>query len=81
MFLLGGWVLMHPPIGGEMAPFPSGWTHYMSFDTARECEQARMGDLKLANERNTGGGSVAEFLDARCVPVDVVYPRPSPGQK
>jgi hypothetical protein len=97
IFLLGGWVLMHPPLerdssmtGGYrvdlLAPFPSGWTHYMSFDTAKECEQARMGDIKLVTKlareaKRTDGAFVAEDVNARCVPVDVVYPPPAPAQK
>ncbi len=76
--LLGGWLLMLPEMvkrGGELvantnAPI-STWGQGHAYDTARECEESRLRQWSNGD----GDKRKREFWEeARCVPVEVVYP-------
>ena len=68
VFLLGGWLLMYPPVPGSKAPITS-WEQYGAHDTAEGCELERVYAMK-----HTGGKLHDQLLDARCVPTEAVYP-------
>ena len=75
VILLGGWVLLFPRCGQDAcrkAPLRD-WVPTTAFDTAKECEQARQEDARVAGRP----------LDdvARCVPAEFAYPSRGPAQK
>ena len=88
--LLGGWLLMLPPIGtGEHAQRSrplTQWGQSEAFDTARECEEARMkyylealkADKPTQQHKPNEVDDADRLRRAVCVPPSVVYPRPKP---
>jgi hypothetical protein len=88
VLLLGGWLLMVPPSrphvdGGRMsdsidkeAPI-ARWSQDSAYDTARDCQAGLAG---LAN-RVIPDEMLPEYVAARCVPSEAVYPPKVPTQK
>jgi hypothetical protein len=85
VILLGGWLLMHPPLEphGPATEVPiTKWDQYGAFDTARDCERGRLESLRIYESKH-GDEKIfhAALVESRCVPTEVVYPPPSPSQK
>lgn len=101
IWLLGGWLLMQPPylatpradgvidldaMRAESEAPLSQWSQVRAFDTARECEEARMkyylealkADKPTQQHKPNEVDDADRLRRAVCVPPSVVYPRPKP---
>ena len=83
---VAGWLLMTPPSmkqEGKMTPNSeaplSEWHQDSAYDTARECEAARI--VNFGGMKHEGRSDLADYyVNARCVPADQVYPSKKPGK-
>ncbi len=77
--LYTGWLLMLPPFDGHGsvdtdAPL-SRWAHFISYDTAKACQDALVSASDSTRRANGKDGKTSKrYLDARCVPLEAVYP-------
>ena len=81
--LLGGWLLMAPPVNQHGEPDPQAplnkWDQHAAFDTAAECQH----DLDSLQDSVTNNPKNKQafkdyVLFERCVPADSVYPPQAP---
>jgi hypothetical protein len=72
IILLGGWILMVPPVDGGQLPL-SEWHHAESHDTAADCQRAIAKNLAFAESMRAEMVAGLWRL-ARCVPAEHIYP-------
>jgi hypothetical protein len=86
-----GWVLLLPPAGGKGSPAPlERWQHVGSFDSAAECEAARVELIEAARRPLGDPWTIPEpgdpvparpttsWPDSRCVPGSGPQTEPRP---
>ena len=77
--LYTGWLLMLPHFDGHGgvdtdAPL-SRWAHFISYDTAKACQDALVSASDSTRRADGKNGKTSKrYLDARCVPFEAVYP-------
>lgn len=72
-----GWFLMSPPQIGNGPDVDidrplSAWIHKKSFDTARECEEFRLGVVEAVKDKSDKTSRYVHnsAVQARCIPSD-----------
>jgi len=80
VLLLGGWLLLLPPLDpdGEFdtgAPFKN-WDQLQAYDTATECEhgKAEWFGIVSRNKKAPKEKHENQLVEARCVPAEHIYP-------
>lgn len=73
--LLVGWALMvphDPDRSWGTTPNLDSWGHIQSFDTARECEAARVQNWSAAKTKHNDR-SERQWVESVCVPLEIIY--------
>jgi hypothetical protein len=92
--LLSGWLLMFPPTDGQKVLIDEDirkWEHVAAFDTARECQDMRLGGMEWHKRQGEEIGKSSDAwrrwndlekqraVASRCIPADHIYPPKKPG--